>query len=243
MIEKTHLEEQVLDSAHQLSETVNSLTFPETIAQVYNPLQYAWEPFSDYIRKYATSSKQIMFLGMNPGPWGMAQVGIPFGEVQIVKDWLHIEGNVSRPVIEHPKRPIDGFGCSRSEVSGRRLWGLFKERFGNADVFFKNHLVSNYCPLVFMEASGRNLTPDKLKTSEQKLLFAACDKHLRDVVQLLEIQKVIGVGKFAYSRASHALEGLEVKLDWILHPSPASPAANRDWSGLASKKLTEIGVW
>ena len=36
-------------------------------------------------------AKRVVFLGMNPGPFGMAQVGVPFGEVAAVRDWLRID--------------------------------------------------------------------------------------------------------------------------------------------------------
>lgn len=239
----TSLREALLSASLELREQVNRLKFGDPTAQVYNPLDYAWEPYADYVRQYARPSAQVVFVGMNPGPWGMAQVGVPFGEVGAVRDWLAVKGAVTRPAIEHPKRPIEGFACERSEVSGRRLWGLFQERFGTPSSFFANHFVLNYCPLVFMESSGRNRTPDKLSADERDPLYAACDAHLRRVVALLQPQWVIGVGKFAATRAREA--GIEsgVQVDWILHPSPASPAANRDWAGCVQRKLIEIGIW
>jgi len=29
----------------------------------------------------------------------------------------------------------------------------------------------------------------------------------------------------------------------VLHPSPASPAANRGWGEAATRQLVELGVW
>ena len=90
-------------------------------------------------------------MGMNPGPWGMAQTGVPFGEIDAVRNWIEIEEPVEKPDNEHPKRPIEGFDCQKSEVSGRRLWGLFSEKYPKAEDFFADHYVVNYCPLVWME--------------------------------------------------------------------------------------------
>ena len=81
---------------------------------------------------------------MNPGPFGMVQTGVPLGEIAAVRDWMGIEATVEKPATENPKRPIEGFACTRSEVSGRRLWGLFAERFGTAEAFFTDHFVANY---------------------------------------------------------------------------------------------------
>jgi single-strand selective monofunctional uracil DNA glycosylase len=219
------------------------MTFAPPVAVVYNPLDYAWESYSLYLEKYGNSKKKVVFLGMNPGPWGMAQTGVPFGEIHAVRDWLGIETPVGKPDNEHAKRPVEGFACSRSEVSGQRLWGLFKERFGTAELFFYTHFVANYCPLIFLEASGRNRTPDKLKVEERQTLFTACDRHLQKVVQTLEPEWLIGVGRFTEQRASTALQGMNVRVGNILHPSPANPAANRDWAGTAIKQLMELNIW
>ncbi len=191
--------------------------------------------------------KRVLFLGMNPGPFGMAQTGVPFGEVAMVRDWMGLEGRVGKPSPEHPKRPVDGFACERSEVSGRRLWGLFSERFGTSESFFAEHFVANYCPLVFMTATGANLTPDKLPAVEVGPLYALCDAHLRAVVAALEPEWVVGVGAFAEGRATEALAGVDsgarARIRRILHPSPASPAANRGWAEAATKELVALGVW
>jgi single-strand selective monofunctional uracil DNA glycosylase len=190
-----------------------------------------------------SEKKKTVFLGMNPGPFGMAQTGVPFGEIPSVRDWMGLHGEVKKPNSEHPKRPVEGLDCDKSEVSGRRLWGLFSEKFPNAKDFFKDHFVANYCPLVFMEESGRNRTPDKLPAAEKKTLEKVCDQHLREIVEILEPEWLIGVGGFAKKRAEEALKGLEIKIGTVLHPSPASPAANRGWADAVNKQLIELGIW
>ena len=222
---------------------VDALEFAAPTAVVYNPLEYAWKPHQVYLERFATSKKKVVFLGMNPGPFGMAQCGVPFGEISLIRDWVGIDEAVSKPSNEHPKRPIDGFDCQRSEVSGRRLWGLFKERFGSAEDFFADHFVANYCPLVFMEESGKNRTPDKLPASEIAALYEVCDQHLRELVEALQPEWLIGVGAFAQTRAKEALKGMDIQIGRVLHPSPASPAANRGWAEQASKQMIEQGLW
>ena len=233
---------KIVESAKNLCRSVQRLRFSAPIAYVYNPLDYAWSNHRAYLERYAQGQKYALFLGMNPGPWGMAQTGIPFGEVSIVRDWLGLSAKIGRPPVEHPKRPVDGMQCRRSEVSGRRLWGAIQQHFGDAERFFRRFLVVNYCPLAFLEQSGRNRTPDKLPVAEVEALFEACDRHLRDVVGSAQPTYVIGVGAFAETRAKAALRGSSVRIARVLHPSPASPAANHNWSGKVIDQLRQIGV-
>lgn len=240
---KTQRADNLIDAAGSLRDAVASLSFAQPTAYVYNPLVYAWRPHRAYLATWGTAPKRVVFLGMNPGPWGMAQVGVPFGEVSMVRDWIGIRAPVDRPRNEHSRRPVQGFDCPRSEVSGRRLWGLFAERFGTADAFFAEHFVANYCPLMFMEAGGRNRTPNKLPAAERRALGDACDAHLREIVRVLKPSWVVGVGAYAAKQAESALQTSEVGIARILHPSPASPAANRDWSGQATRELVGQGIW
>lgn len=226
-----------------LRRAVGRLRFGPPVATVYNPLEYAWPVHREYLERYGAGRKRVVFLGMNPGPFGMAQTGVPFGEVAAVRDWLGLMGKVGCPPDEHPRRRIQGFQCPRSEVSGRRLWALFADTWGTPEAFFRDHFVANYCPLVFMAANGSNLTPDKLRASEVEGLHAACNDHLRALVALLRPEWVVGVGAFAESRAREAFAGGEVNIARMLHPSPASPAANRGWAEQATRQLRECGIW
>lgn len=234
--------ERLVEAARRLGRSVASLRFGPPVTHVYNPLVYAGRSYRRYLRRFADGPRRVVFLGMNPGPYGMAQTGIPFGEVSSVRDWMGIEERIDRPEHEHPARPVEGFGCRRSEVSGARLWGAVAGRFERPEAFFRDHFVANYCPLVFMEASGRNRTPDKLALDEKRALYAACDEHLRRLVAILEPEWVIGVGAFAEERAREALDGFTLRFGRVLHPSPASPLANRDWSGTAQRELQALGI-
>lgn len=235
----------LIDAARKLSDTLSPMRFSAPVSHVYNPLEYAWPVHEAYLTRYAAAPKRVVFLGMNPGPFGMAQTGVPFGEIAAVRDWLQLSGKIGQPAEENPKRPVEGFACSRSEVSGRRLWGLFQERFGSADAFAQEHFVANYCPLAFFDG-GRNLTPDKLLAAEAAPLLAACDAHLLSLIDTLQPEWVVGVGAWAEQRATAALASLagrELRIGRVLHPSPASPAANRGWSEAATKQLLALGIW
>lgn len=233
----------LIDAASRLRDAVDKLTFGAPVTHVYNPLAYAWPAHEIYLRRYANGPKRVLFLGMNPGPFGMAQTGIPFGQIAAVRDWLGIETKIDKPSNEHPRRRVSGFDCKRSEISGERLWGLFAQRFGSADKFFAEHFVANYCPLAFIESSGRNRTPDKLPRREREALFTRCDEHLREVVRILESKWLIGVGDFAAKRALSIFAAKSPRIGRILHPSPACPESNVDWAGKATAQLQKLGVW
>jgi len=233
----------LIHAAAELRDAVDLLRFRPPVSHTYNPLRYAWDPHVLYLRAFGEGRKRVVFLGRNPGPFGMVQTGVPFGEINIVRAWLKIQSQVTRPERQHPKRPIEGFECARSEVSGQRLWGLFAARYGGAHDFFREHIVLNYCPLAFLEKSGRNLTPDKLPAPAKKRLFAACDQHLRAAIKALQPDWVIGIGGFAAGRAAEALGQNGIHIGQILHPSPASPIANRGWAEAATRQLIEMGVW
>jgi len=219
-----------------LARAVAALRFAAPVTHVYNPLEYAWSPHAEYLRRYGTGRKKTLWLGMNPGPFGMAQTGIPFGDVDAVRRFLGIEGKVGKPPVEHPRRPILGFACPRGEVSGRRLWGFIEQRFGTASAFFADNFVANYCPLVFMDASGRNITPDKLPAAERAPLFAACDRALARMLELFAPDTIVAVGQFAAARA-RAVAGDGAHIRCLPHPSPASPLANRGWAEAAARVL------
>ncbi len=228
-------------AARRLSRDVAVLRFAAPVSLVYDPLDYARRAHAAYLDAYARSRKRVVFLGMNPGPFGMAQTGVPFGDVGQVRNFLGLEAQVGRPASEHPKRPVQGFACARSEVSGTRLWGAIAAHFGTPARFFADHFVANYCPLLFLEASGRNRTPDKLPAAEREALYRACDRHLLRVVEVLEPAWVVGIGAFAEARAREVL-GDAVRVARVLHPSPASPLAQRDWAGSARRELRAQGV-
>lgn len=233
----------ILKHTKRLRTACNKLVFADQVTHIYNPLDYAWAMHEAFIESFGGGTKRVLMLGMNPGPWGMAQTGLPFGEIAAVRDYLGIDAKIGKPKIEHPKRPVQGLACERSEVSGRRLWGLMAERYPDPADFFAQHMVVNYCPLVFMSETGKNITPDKLPAAEREPLESACDQHLRGLVEAWQPKWVVGVGAFAEKCAMRALDEMDLSFGRILHPSPASPIANRGWAPQAEKQMVEMGLW
>ena len=236
----SNLQKKLVNIAKKLATNADALNFEEPVAYVYNPLVYAWDSHKLYLEKFGDGKGRVLLIGMNPGPWGMAQTGIPFGEVNAVRDFLGICEPVQKPEFEHPKRPVQGFECTRSEVSGRRVWEWAKDSFVTAENFFNEFFVLNYCPLCFMEEGGKNRTPDKLKPDERDAVFEVCDVALRQFVDVLEPSKIVGIGGFAKKRAMKTLSRDDIET--ILHPSPASPMANRGWAPQIEIQFEAMGV-
>jgi single-strand selective monofunctional uracil DNA glycosylase len=233
---------ELVRASRRLARATRTLAFGKPVFYTYAPLDYARELHERYLA-LARAPIDALFLGMNPGPFGMAQTGVPFGEVAAVRGFLGIDGRVRAPKVVHPKRPVEGLDCARSEVSGRRFWGLMSEEFGTREAFFRRAFVWNWCPLAFVSESGANITPDKLPARDREALAVECDRSLRDVVRLLSPRTVIGVGGFATERAREALPDSSVSFATILHPSPASPAANRGWQSAARRQLCSVGFF
>lgn len=242
------ISEKLILAGRELADELRPLVFSDPVSHTYLTVDYAAEGYEGYLRKFGNSKKRVLMLGMNPGPFGMAQTGVPFGEVALVKGWMGLSPKIGKPKDEHPKRKVLGMECPKSEVSGRRLWGYFSEKFPMAEDFFADHLAINFCPLIWMKDTGANLTPDKIRAAEIAPVNMACQKHLRKLIEILEPEYLIGIGAYAEKRMEEAREeiGYEAVVSKILHPSPASPAANRGWAEAAEKQLKAIlgeGVW
>ena len=242
-------------AAATLRDRCAGVHFGAPVAFTYNPLDYAWQAHRAYLRM-AQPAPRVLFVGMNPGPFGMAQTGVPFGEVAAVKDFLGIDARVAKitaPAHMHAKRPVLGFACKRSEVSGARVWSWARERFGTRAKFFQHAFMWNWCPLAFMSVSGANLTPDKLPRGGRNAkmareLSAACDEALAAAITALQPAHVVGFGAFAAKRAQRVIDGMRVAVEadvlpnvlQVLHPSPASPAANRGWAPQIDRALAHV---
>lgn len=228
----------LLSATRDLAQKSARLQF-HTPSHVYNPLIYAWAAHQEYRRRYGVKRGRVLLLGMNPGPWGMAQTGVPFGDVVMVREWFGIESPLGKMLPkQHAKYPILGMACHRNEGSGSRLWRWAEARLGTPDDFFERFFVWNYCPLLFIK-DGRNLTPEHLDRSETEALAAVCDHALAAIVRALEPTAVVGIGRYAERRATAVL-GSETNVRYLVHPSPANPTANRDWPALAEQAL---GPW
>lgn len=240
---------QLAEAAQRLSvicdAAIPKLEKKTIVAHATNPLDYAWPHHEQYLLKWGNRGGKTLLLGMNPGPWGMAQTGVPFGATEVAQSFLQIEAReLETPSNAHPKRPIEGMALERQEISGTRLWNLMKMHFGTVENTFDNLFVVNHCPLLLLGETGKNITPNNLPSAIMSPLLKACDEHLLDVIDIIGVTRVIGIGKYAEQRARLALgagktglgtsrDGRSIRINTCWHPSPASPLANRndgeDW--------------
>lgn len=221
--------------ARQLGRELDRLQWT-TPSHVYNPLGYAWDGHGEYLRRFGDGTGRVLLVGMNPGPWGMAQTGVPFGSVHMVRDWFGIDPELGRKLPQqHAKYPILGMACHRDEGSGKRLWGWAQERFGTPERFFQRFFVWNYCPLLFI-GRDRNMIPSQLRAAEAAALGAPCDRALQRAIHVLQPAAVVGIGRYAEQQLRR-LVGERMAVTYLPHPSPASPAANREWPAMADVAL------
>ena len=241
--------EQLAEAAQRLSVICDAaipvLEKKTIVAHATNPLNYAWPHHEQYLLKWGNRGGHTLLLGMNPGPWGMAQTGVPFGATGVAQSFLQIEAReLETPSNAHPKRPIEGMALERQEVSGTRLWNLMQTHFGTVEETFDNIFIVNHCPLLLLGETGKNLTPNNLPAAIMAPVLKACDEHLLDVIDIMGVTRVVGIGKYAEQRARLAMgagksgpgvsrDGRSIRIDTCWHPSPASPLANRndgaDW--------------
>ena len=116
-------EKRLIEAARELAGEADKLRFGPPVTHVYNPLAYAWKAHEQYLRRFGGAGKEVVFLGMNPGPFGMAQTGVPFGEIAAVRDWMKIDAPIGTPGegTSAPARPRPGlraFGSERAAVVG-----------------------------------------------------------------------------------------------------------------------------
>lgn len=239
----------LLDVTRKLAKATSKLRFGPPVAHVYRPLEYAWPMAEGYLTRFGKGPKEVLFLGMNPGPFGMAQTGVPFGDVVSVREWLRITGAITAPKNMHAKKPVLGLECTRVEVSGARLWGAIAKRHPNPQTFFERAMVLNYCPLLFLDEKGANVTPDKLRPEERAACEEVCDAALAAALEVLRPKHLVGVGLYAKKRFEKVLASMSAGtavskgvVACIPHPSPASPQANKGWEALAKSALTAAGI-
>lgn len=237
-----------LKATKTLNERFQELTFNEKVETYYNPLTYALPVHEAYLNKFGNEPKQAFFLGMNPGPWGMAQTGIPFTDPYIARDWMDLpQKSVGTPKNEREDRPVKGWESERKEASGQRLHGYFRRLYGSLESFFEIGIVQNYCPLVMYANDGTNLTPEDLLKDDREKIFKACGPYIEQLLHFYEPEVLVGIGRFGQRRLANVADLSQEEVFYLPHPSPASPIATRNggdyWRNLVKETLEEAGLY
>uniref|UniRef100_A0A182VYR0 Uracil-DNA glycosylase-like domain-containing protein n=1 Tax=Anopheles minimus TaxID=112268 RepID=A0A182VYR0_9DIPT len=237
--------QQVYRIERELSAALRKVILPSEVAACYDPIEYASEIHCAYLQRFLDGPKHVLFIGMNPGPWGMCQTGVPFGYVPAVRDWMGLRGAVAKPTPELAARPVEGLACTREEQSGKRWWGLYEELCGTSDRFFHSCFVYNLCPLAFFHQSGRNITPSELKGKAKGEIQAISEQYLETALTLLKPKIVISVGRYTEDRIKTLTKRNKIDPTIVTycmpHPSPRS-LNNTNWPEKAKLWLTEHGI-
>lgn len=234
-----------VDRTRRLRDDIPDVSIEDKVDWFYNPIDYAWSVHRQYLEVFGGERKHAVFLGMNPGPWGMGQTGVPFGDPYIVRDWMEIgeDASVGTPENIREERPVHGFSSDRKEGSGQRLFGYFRERFESVPAFFESSFVLNYCPLLMFSPEGKNLTPSDLLKADRERIYEICDPYVRDMVSFYQPEVLVGIGKFGTERLQDVFPDRKDDIYRIPHPSPASPIATRDggeyWKNLVTERLRD----
>lgn len=83
-----------------------------------------------------------------------------------------------------------------------------------------------------------------LQNAESAHLLNFCDESLSEIIKLLQIEIIVGIGRFAQKRAEETVKAFNlnnVRVIFLVHPSPRIPR-NEDWHDKATKTLTEQGL-
>ncbi|KAI8130772.1 Single-strand selective monofunctional uracil-DNA glycosylase [Lucilia cuprina] len=235
----TPLWQKVYNLECELNENLCHYQTGNEITHIYNPVEYAAQLHCEYLRHYLKGTKILLFIGMNPGYDGMGQTGIPFGNITTVRDIMGLTGTVNQPPAVHPKRPVKGLASTREEPSGKRLWTLFKELSnGSLDTFFKQCFVHNFCPLVFFNSNGNNITPSELKGPYKQQIRNECLRTTEQVLQLIQPKIIVAIGNYVYDTLKASEYCKSKHLLRLAHPSPRS-LNNNNWPEKAEKFLAE----
>ena len=227
--------DDILSAYRALSSSLDALV-PESPVLTYNVLSYAWDNHEAYLRMALGKGAGTVMLGMNPGPYGMAQTGVPFGAVSFVRTYLGIDGKVGHPANESPLRPIVGMDIRRDEASGKAVWTM-ASHYGSRDEFLSRCTVLNYCPLLFLDEKGRNFTPDCLQRDFRSKIEDLCTASLSSILAILSPSSVIALGRFAEGKAKACTSA---SVYYFPHPSPLNPSSYSFWKEKALEELRRI---
>ena len=274
-----------------LADDLHALRRPAGVSHVYNPLRYMWPAHERFLsRHYVTDRasapdgrldfyepagtarpRQYLILGMNPGPHGMVQTGLPFGDVVNAAAMLGYRtgDQVLAPVLDgvelHPGRPVIGLVATRREASGERLWGGLAAIFGGLDQTLAQCFAANYCPLAYFadDAQGTNVTPEDFgkKTINGKPnprhdpgyaaeLDKICLPYLVRVARAMRVEVILAVGRYAEAKAN-IIAALcpeatrrcpSPKVVYLTHPSPLATRSAGEWATMARHALENVGA-
>ncbi|XP_037927861.1 single-strand selective monofunctional uracil DNA glycosylase-like [Teleopsis dalmanni] len=233
--------QQFYEIEKELNEKLRHYRAPiEDITHIYNPVEYAADLHCEYLRKYLDRPKRVVFLAVHPEQNGMAQTGVPFGNVSTVRDMMKLCGEVKQPNRLHPKHPVLGLNCHINEPSGVRFWGLMDKIAGSLDTFSEQCFVHTFCPLLFFNEYGRTIEPCvlpfEIKYPMRDLLVEALCKEMK----LVQPEIIVVTGNYVYN----GLQRSELYAKTLLvmtNPHPWVPN-NHNWVRRSERWLYQYDI-
>ena len=273
-----------------LADDLHALRRPAGVSHVYNPLRYMWPAHERFLSRHyvtdrasapdgrldfyepagATRPRRYLILGMNPGPHGMVQTGLPFGDVVNAAAMLGYRTGDQVPAPDlagvelHPSRPVIGLSATRREASGERLWGGLAAIFGGLEQTLAACFAANYCPLAYFadDAQGTNVTPEDFGKKTIKgepnprhdpgyaaELDKVCLPYLVRVARAMRVEVILAVGRYAEAKANiiAALQPddsrpARPKVVYLTHPSPLATRSAGEWATMARHALENAGA-
>lgn len=277
----------LIKTTRALADDLHALRCPAGVSHVYNPLRYMWPAHERFLSRHyvrereslpnvgrldlyrpagTAKSRRYLILGMNPGPHGMVQTGLPFGDVVNAAAMLGYKTGDQIPapdlasVALHPSRPVIGLSATRREASGERLWGGLASIWGSLDAVLADCFAANYCPLAYFadDASGTNVTPEEFgkrtvngkpnpryDTAYAAELDEVCLPYLVRVARAMRVEVILAVGRYAEVKAK-IIAALcpeatrrcpSPKVVYLTHPSPLATRSAGEWATMARHAL------
>lgn len=135
-----------------------------------------------------------------------------------------------------PQRPVLGLcaaTAAKVEPSGKRVWELFRNLYGavSPTTFFASAGVLNLCPLAFFRSvDGRTVSPEEFPSEIRNRVVDFCNKHLLEILVLLEVKRIVCFGRFVEKCAKQLTktQGWTGQIIYVPHPSPRS-VNNQHW--------------
>ena len=232
----------------------------ETSWRVWNPGRYGERWHRRFRETYPPGPNPVLLLGLNPGPYGMGQTGIPFTDIRRLESdlpelaaRLRTDGeSIGLPGLAPPdlRRRLD----RTFESSSIRVYRFLRLAGGSAGAGWRRVVAANPCPMLFMEGTV-NRTPADLRRALRKrggrlervtARLEECDQLrrecAREAVRVLEPRGVILLGRniqeaLAGDPSLGAVPG--GVLAWE-HPARAVPDA---WAGGLVRAVRRRGWW
>jgi len=209
--------------------------------QVWNPALYALDIYQEYLTKFPPEPGAILALGLNPGPYGMAQTGIPFTDCRTASGALGMEmtipGKAPDDLISRLKK-ANGKWRGTYERSSLGMYRFLILAWGDIKTAYRNWFVGNPCPLLFLDPERWNVTPADPRLRRMKEVGELRQRAVIGFSEILNPRGIVCFGKDV-AKAVGEVAIRQVGPDRVVfyeHPARAVP---EKWAAGLLQELTQ----